>query len=107
MTRERLPDRRAHEVVEFNHAGFRYLAGIGRFADGRIAEVFLTGPKIGTALAAAAQDASIVVSLALQHGAPPDTLRHALTRNADGSPASAIGAALDLLAADANREADN
>src|SRR2546427_5966628 len=34
-TRDRLPQRRAHELLEFQHAGIAYVAGIGRFADGR------------------------------------------------------------------------
>jgi hypothetical protein len=33
MPRERLPDRRGHEVISSEHDGQRYVAGIGRFAD--------------------------------------------------------------------------
>jgi hypothetical protein len=41
-----------------------YTGGIGRFDDGRIAEDFINGAKVGSAAEANAQDAAIVVSLA-------------------------------------------
>jgi hypothetical protein len=66
--RERLPNRRASETLQFEHGGFRYVASLSRFADGRLAEVFLSGPKTGTDVASAARDSSIVASIALQHG---------------------------------------
>jgi hypothetical protein len=95
-TRERLPNRRGHEVLQFQHGGFTYVAGIGRFPDGRLAEVFLSAAKTGTALEAAARDAAIVASLALQHGVAPEALQHTLTRDAHGRPATALGELLDL-----------
>src|SRR5258708_838688 len=96
-TRARLANRRSHELVDFAHGGFSYTAGIGRFEDGRIAEVFLNCAKTGTALEGVARDAAIVASLALQHGCPVETIRHAITRNADGSPSGIIGALLEHL----------
>jgi hypothetical protein len=45
MQRERLLNRRLHEVVQFEHGGFTYVAGIGRFHDGGLAELFLTAAK--------------------------------------------------------------
>jgi hypothetical protein len=98
--RNRLPNRREHETMEFDHQGFRYTAGLGRFGDGRLAEVFLNASKTGTALDVAARDSAIVASLALQYGAPPETLRHALTRNVDGSASGALGKLLDILASE-------
>lgn len=95
-----LANRRHHEAVEFEHGGMAYVAGIGRFADGRIAEIFLNGAKHGSTADAAARDAAIVASLALQHGTPIETLRKALTRDADGSASGPLGAMLDLLAAE-------
>jgi hypothetical protein len=41
---------------------------------------------------------AITTSLALQHGVALETIRAALTRDHDGGPATAIGAALDALA---------
>jgi ribonucleoside-diphosphate reductase alpha chain len=48
--RERLPNRRLHEVLGFERAGIRYVAGLARFADGRLAEIFINTAKTGTAL---------------------------------------------------------
>ena len=97
--RKPLPYRRLHEVLEFEHAGVAYVAGVGRFADQTIAEIFLNGPKNGTAADVAARDAAIVASLALQHGVPLDVIRHALARDASGSAGGPLGAVLDRLAA--------
>ena len=96
--RERLPDRRPHEVIAVRHGGFDYRAGVGRFDDGRLGEIFLTAAKTGTLIDGWAHDAAIVVSIALQHGAAPETIRHALGREHDGGPATAIGLVLDILA---------
>ncbi len=43
--RERLPDRRAAELFDFEHGGRRWTATIGRFADGRVAEIFVDAAK--------------------------------------------------------------
>jgi hypothetical protein len=97
--RERLPNRRAHELIDFTTLdGFRYTAGLGYFDDGRLAEIFLNAEKIGTAIATAARDSAVVASLALQHGVPPDIIRHALTRNGNGEAGGPLGILLDLLA---------
>ncbi len=96
--RRRLPDRREHELIEFDHGGFHYVAGIGRFADGSLAEIFLNVAKSGTPLETLARDAAILASIGMQHGATPNELRHALTRNRDGSAGSALAVALDMIA---------
>jgi hypothetical protein len=101
--RQRLPDRRAHVSQAFEHAGIEYALGVGWFGDGRIAELFLATRRFGTAADAAARDASIAVSLALQFGCPLETLRRAVTRDPNGHPSGALGAALDILARDAER----
>jgi YD repeat-containing protein len=99
--RERLPKRRAHELIDFTTPdGFRYTAGLCYFEDGRLAEIFLNAEKIGTAIETAARDSAVVASLALQHGVPPETIQHALTRNGDGSASGALGTLLDLLASE-------
>jgi hypothetical protein len=99
-TRERLPNRREHTVINFTKTdGFAYAGGVGFFEDGRLAEVFLNSRKIGTAIETAARDSAVVASLALQHGVPPDTIRHALTRNRNGEASGPLGMLLDLLAA--------
>lgn len=60
-------------MVNFTTAdGFRYTAGLGYFADGRLAEIFLNAEKIGTAIET--------------------------PRNGDGSAAEALSTLLDLHA---------
>jgi hypothetical protein len=95
--RERLPDRRQHELFEIDHAGIRYVVGVGRFPNGELAEIFLNAPKTGTAAAVNAQDAAIAASLLFQYGCAVETLSKALTRNPDGTAAGPLGAVLDLL----------
>ena len=99
MTRERLPNRRSHELLDFEHAGIRYTAGIGRFPDGRIAELFLNTAKHGTSLDVNARDAAVAASLLLQHGCPVETLRRALTSNGDGSASGPLARVLDIVGA--------
>ena len=79
--RQRLQNRRPHWLYRFESGGQVYTGGIGRFEDGRIAEIFINGSKVGSTAEANAQDAAIVASLALQHGCPLETIRHALARS--------------------------
>jgi hypothetical protein len=89
--RQRLQNRRPHWLYRFESGGQMYTGGIGRFDDGRIAEIFINGAKVGSAAEANAQDAAIVASLALQHGCPIDTIRHALARGGgSGGPLAAL-----------------
>jgi hypothetical protein len=87
MTRERLSNRRAAETLAFEHGGRRWRASVGRFADGRLGEIFLDAEREGALLA----------SLALQHGCAATTLRHAL----DGRDIGPLAAALYLVEATA------
>jgi hypothetical protein len=82
--RQRLTNRRQHWLYRFECDGQSYTGGIGRFDDGRIAEIFINGSKVGTAAETNAQDAALVASLALQHGCPIETIRHALARPGGG-----------------------
>jgi hypothetical protein len=91
--RQRLRNRRPHWLYRFECDGQSYTGGIGRFEDGRIAEIFINGAKVGSTAEANAQDAAIVASLALQHGCPLETIRHALVRN--GGLAGPLAALLD------------
>jgi hypothetical protein len=56
MTRQRLLNRRGHELLTFEHVGFRYTVGVGRFEDGTLAEIFLNTAKQGTAIDVNARD---------------------------------------------------
>jgi ribonucleoside-diphosphate reductase alpha chain len=95
--RHRLPNRRAHEIREFEFRGLRYSAGFGRFENGDLAEVFLECVKAQSQSAADARDAAVCLSIALQHGVPPEAIRSAVTRDGQGDPSGIIGAVLDLL----------
>lgn len=101
MTRERLPDRRGHEVVEFLHRGIRYTFGIGRYDDRKVAEVFVCAAKSGADAHLVAHDAAVTISLLLQHGCPIETIQHALGREEDGSPQGPFGVLVDYLVAEA------
>jgi hypothetical protein len=96
--RQRLPNRRACESFEFRHNGFAFTLSAGLYPDGRIAEIFLSSTKPGSPIEAIARDAAVTVSIALQFGVPIETIRAALTKDHDGSPATLLGVALDALA---------
>ena len=48
-TRERLPDRRPAETFDLVAGGLKYVCTVGRFADGRIGELFLGNHKSNSA----------------------------------------------------------
>jgi ribonucleoside-diphosphate reductase alpha chain len=90
--RERLPARRCAELVDFVHDGRRWTVTVGRFADGRVGELFVDGPK-DAPIVALAQESAIIASIALQNGAHLETLRHALA----GRDAGPLAAALQIV----------
>jgi len=96
--RERLPNRRSCETFSFTCNTLDYTASIGRFPDGRLAEIFISNTRSGSHSDAAGRDSAVVCSLALQHNVPLETIRHALLRDSQGRPSSPLGVALDLLA---------
>jgi hypothetical protein len=65
--RMRLPDRRPAETFELTAGGLKYTCTIGRFPDGRLAEVFLINHKAGSHADTSARDAAITFSIAVQH----------------------------------------
>jgi len=99
MPRELLPNCRSHELIDFWHGGFRFTGGVGRYEDGRLAEIFLdVSAKSGTAVAAAARDAAVLASLGLQNGVSPESIRKAITRDEADKAAGPVGHLLDLIA---------
>lgn len=105
MSRDRLPNRRPSINVEViwqtdaGEAAFTLTAGFDP-ATGLLREVFYSdGLKSGAAMLHTIQDACVLVSLALQHGAYLDVLAHSLGRLGRGChvPASPIGAVVDAL----------
>jgi hypothetical protein len=101
--RERLPNRRLAESFNVECCGLAYVATVGRFRDGRLAEIFLTNHKNGSHADACARDSAIVCSLALQHGVPLPVIMKALLRDEQGRPSTPLGAALDLIVTDGGR----
>ena len=95
--RERLANRRASESYSFEWNGMCFVATVSRYHDGRLAEIFVGNGKAGSHTDAAAKDAAIVASIALQHHVPLETIKHALLRNSRGDAESPLGAALDRL----------
>jgi hypothetical protein len=98
--RERLLNRRVHEIFDFEVMGLRFTAGVGRYPDGRIGEIFLNHHNAGSAIGTLARDLAIVFSFAVQHGADPDAIRRAVCRNSQGQPFGPLGQALDIVLSD-------
>jgi hypothetical protein len=59
--------------------------------------VFLSAHKLSSDIEINARDASVLISLALQHGVTPRDLGAALTRADDGGPQGLAGRVLDLI----------
>ena len=97
MTREHLPSRRPSTTFEFTCANLRYTCSYSRFASGGIAELFLSNHTSNSHADTAARDSAITFSIAVQHGADPETIRSALCRDSHGRASGPLAAALDLI----------
>jgi hypothetical protein len=97
VSRERLPNRREAETFDVEVAGQRYVATVGRHADGRIGELFLTNLKLNSQADTNARDSGIAFSFAVQHGADPRAIRLALCRDSQGRASGPLAKALDVL----------
>src|SRR6266404_3470042 len=103
MPREVLPNRRSNYSFTITFQGERYDVTVGCYSDGRIGELFINrirdkvAARVGIVLDGVCRDAAIIFSIALQHGADVETVRHAVTRDEDGTPATIVGAILDHL----------
>ena len=97
--REVLAMRRECESFDLHFQGVKnpFAVTVARFPDGRLAEVFINGEKRDQLLDHLARDTAILISLALQYGAPAGELRKALTRDAQGAAQGIAGAALDAI----------
>jgi hypothetical protein len=98
--RTRLPDRRGSSTFNLEVERLIYTVTVSYFPDGRLGELFISNGKAGSHADTCARDSAVVVSLALQHGVPLETLRKALMRDSRGRPGSPLGAALDLIASE-------
>jgi hypothetical protein len=95
--RARLRDRRASATarVEWEGQVFHVTAGFTEL--GKVGEIFIEGPKVGTAMWRMLQDECVLVSVAMQFGVSAEYLLERVGRNGfrrDAGPASIIGLAL-------------
>jgi hypothetical protein len=97
MMRQILPQRRRAETFTVIHWHQPFVVTVGFFDDGTPGEVFIDGCKTGNDIESIAHDAAVLLSLALQHGVPPQIIRHAVTRGASEEPASILGAVVDSI----------
>jgi hypothetical protein len=96
--RRSLPQRRASENFHLRFWNQDFTVTVGRYPDGTLGEVFIDGGKSGQDVQSTARDAAVLLSLALQFGAPVETIRHAVTRSGNGEASSMMGAIVDKLA---------
>src|SRR5215831_498839 len=97
MNRRTLPQRRYAETSDCRFQGKVFQVTAGFHDDGRLAEVFINGAKVGSDRDGETRDGAVITSIGLQYGVPLDVLVGAITRNPDGRPSSAIGAVLEHL----------
>ncbi len=97
MTRRRLPDRRNAVLVDVEHQGSAFTVSAGLYSAGQVGELFVSGARSGSDLAALVDDAAVLASIALQYGAPLEVLAGAMGRHGDRTPASVLGCALDRV----------
>ena len=74
--RERMPDRRCVwrqkvRIIDINSGKHTFYVDFGEYADGRLAEVFVTSHKAGTFIRGTLDTLARSVSLALQSGTSP------------------------------------
>jgi ribonucleoside-diphosphate reductase alpha chain len=101
MTERRaLPNRHKSESFGFECNELHYVATVGFFADGGLAEIFLSNSKAGSHSDSAAKDSAVVASIALQFGVPLNINRRALLRDARDVASSPLGVALDIVASE-------
>jgi hypothetical protein len=105
MPRETLPLRRRSETFELPFGGLKepHVVTLGFYNDGRIGEVFINGGKSGEVVEAIARDSAVILSMALQHGVPLETIAHALTRDGQDQPQTVVGVIVDMLMKDGAR----
>ena len=98
-----LRNRRSHEAFDFvfsrgpHDMGTSYTVGLGRYDDGRPAEVFLDCHKLSSAMTDDARDVAVSLSIQLQHGVPLGVLAAAVARHEDGRPCGLTGRLIEAL----------
>jgi ribonucleoside-diphosphate reductase alpha chain len=100
MTRRILPQRRRAETFSLTACNQQLTITLGFYPDNSLGEIFVGVGKTGNDIQAIARDVGVLFSLALQHGVPPETIRHAVARGASEEPASILGAVVDCISTD-------
>jgi hypothetical protein len=97
--RDLLPQRRRAETFTLQYGGQNTVFDIttGHYPDGEVGEVFVSGAKVGSEMESVTRDAAVILSLAIQHGVPLDTIRHAIARDRHGVAQSVIGCVVDKI----------
>jgi hypothetical protein len=76
---------------------------VGFYPDGRIGETFVNrirdkaAARLGEQLDGICRDSAILLSFALQYGAPLNAISRAVTRNDDNEPSTIVGALVELM----------
>jgi hypothetical protein len=97
--RQRLPNRRASRLLDFEAMNLNFVASVSHFANGAIAEIFIDEKaRCGSTIGTLCKDLAVTFSLAVQSGADPEAIRRALSRDSQGRPLGPLGAVLDTLA---------
>jgi len=102
--RNSLPNRRRSETFAVPHPGdlsFKpvlYNVSIGYDLSDRPQEVFISCHKLTSSQDIAGRDIAILISMALQYGAPAEALAAAMTRGDDGKAQGIAGVVLDIIA---------
>ena len=111
--RSRLPNRRPSVTRRIEAAGIAAYATIGfNPATGVPSEIFMSpcDSPVGSSVEALISDLAVVISVALQHGVPPEALSwsvaYAYEGGRDGERCSIVGAALDAVVAEQRRDDD-
>lgn len=99
-SRSRLPNRRESTTLDLPWGRERYHITYSMHPPNAPLEVFISGPRAGTDLYAICNTASVVISIALQHGVPLKVLANAVLRDDEGNPADIVGAVIDSLVAE-------
>src|ERR1700757_2861133 len=89
------PNRRTSETLTFkwpanSYKAPTYFVSSSKSDDGTIYEIFVASARPSSPTADVIRDASIIISLALQHGVDINAIRHSITRLNDNSAASII-----------------
>jgi|TARA_R100001143_G_scaffold59642_1_gene58385 hypothetical protein len=96
--RKKMPDRRPSITRVLDTASGHYYITLGIDPnDEETREVFIRGSKIGSDMDLLLDDASLILSLALQHGLPLDQLMHSLNTGRAEHGKSVLASAIKIM----------